>query len=110
MDNSITLINLKNTMKTFLQKKMGVTIAFMLLSALSSSLYAYDVIVAKDGTGNFTTVQAAINAAPTGRTMPYTIFIKNGKYREKDTIPASKPFIQLLYVTLNEILQTFKHP
>jgi pectin methylesterase-like acyl-CoA thioesterase len=55
-----------------------------------------NVVVAKDGSGNFTTIQAAIDAAPTGRTTPYIIFIKNGKYREKVIIPANKPFIQLL--------------
>ena len=70
---------------------------FVLLLALGFSAQAqtYDLVVAKDGTGNFTTVQAAINAAPTGRTVPYTIFIKNGKYRERVTIPATKPFLQL---------------
>lgn len=55
-----------------------------------------NVIVAQDGTGNYTTVQAAINAAPTALTAPYVIFIKNGKYREKITIPSNKPFIQLV--------------
>jgi len=62
----------------------------------SSPLYAYDLIVAKDGTGNYTTVQAAINAVPTGRTAAYTIFIKNGIYQEKITVPANKPFVQLV--------------
>jgi pectin methylesterase-like acyl-CoA thioesterase len=55
-----------------------------------------NVIVAKDGSGNFTTIQAAIDAAPTGRSTPYIIFIKNGKYREKVLIPSNKPFIQLI--------------
>ena len=55
---------------------------------------AYDLVVAKDGTGNYTTVQAALNAAPSASAVPYTIFIKNGKYREK--IIVSKPFIQLI--------------
>jgi pectin methylesterase-like acyl-CoA thioesterase len=55
-----------------------------------------NVTVAKDGTGNYTTVQAAIDAAPTAQTAPYVIYIKNGKYREKITIPSTKPFIQLV--------------
>ncbi len=54
------------------------------------------VIVAKDGSGDFTTVQAAIDAAPTGLTAPYIIYIKNGKYKEKITIPSNKPFLQLI--------------
>jgi pectin methylesterase-like acyl-CoA thioesterase len=55
-----------------------------------------NVTVAKDGTGTYTTVQAAIDAAPAAQTAPYVIFIKNGKYREKITIPSTKPFIQLV--------------
>lgn len=53
------------------------------------------LVVAQDGSGDFRTVQAAIDAAPTGRTTPFIIFIKNGKYKEKITIPSNKPFIQL---------------
>ncbi len=56
----------------------------------------YDLTVAQDGSGNHTTVQAAINAAPTGRTTPYKIYIKKGKYREKISIPSNKPFIYLI--------------
>lgn len=58
------------------------------------------VIVAQDGSGNYTTVQAAIDAAPANRTTPYIIFVRNGKYREKVTIPANKPFIQLIGETV----------
>lgn len=56
----------------------------------------YDLTVAQDGSGNHTTVQAAINAAPTGRTTPYKIYIKKGKYREKISIPSNKPFLYLI--------------
>ncbi|PJJ58828.1 pectinesterase family protein [Hymenobacter chitinivorans] len=68
----------------------------LLLLSLSARAQTYNAVVAKDGTGSFTTVQAAINAAPTGRTTPYTIFIRNGKYREKVTVPANKPFLQFI--------------
>lgn len=65
-----------------------------LLNALPS--FAYDLVVAKDGTGDFKTIREAIQAAPTGLASPFRIFIKNGTYREKDTIPSNKPFIQLI--------------
>jgi pectin methylesterase-like acyl-CoA thioesterase len=67
----------------------------LLCFGVAAQAQTYDLVVAKDGTGAYTTVQAAINAAPTGRTTPFTIFIKNGKYRERVTIPANKPFLQL---------------
>jgi pectin methylesterase-like acyl-CoA thioesterase len=54
------------------------------------------LVVAQDGSGDYSSVQAAINAAPTGLTSPYIIFIKNGKYFEKITVPSNKPFIQLV--------------
>lgn len=55
-----------------------------------------DLVVAKDGSGNYTTLQAAIDAAPTGRTTPFVIYIKNGIYKEKINIPSNKPFIHLV--------------
>src|ERR1044071_655707 len=79
---------------------------FVLCLSLSKS-FAQDVTVAKDGSGNFTTVQAAINAAPTGRTTPYVIYIKNGKYKEKINIPANKPFLQLVGESVANVILTW---
>ncbi|MFC4261454.1 pectinesterase family protein [Ferruginibacter yonginensis] len=70
----------------------------------------YDLIVAPDGSGNYTTVQAAINAAPTGSTTPYKIFIKNGKYREKITIASNKPFIQLIGESVANVFVYYDDP
>ena len=73
-------------------------ITFICFTLLSFTMYAqtYDLTVAADGSGNYTTVQAAINAVPSGQTVPYRIFIKNGKYREKITVPSTKTFVQLI--------------
>lgn len=54
-----------------------------------------DKIVAKDGSGDYTTVQAAIDAAPAGRNQFYTILIKKGIYKELINIPKGKNFISL---------------
>jgi pectinesterase len=76
---------------------MQKTVLFLLFTVLLfNKILAYDVIVAQDGSGNFTTIQAAVNAAPTSLTVPYTIFIKNGRYREKINVPSSKPFLQMI--------------
>ena len=56
----------------------------------------YDYIVAKDGTGNFTTIQSAIEAC---KAFPYErikIFIKNGVYHEKVFIPSWNTEISLI--------------
>lgn len=58
-----------------------------------------DAVVAADGTGQYTTVRAAIDAAPqlthagAGR---WTIFVKNGTYREIVYIQREKRFISLV--------------
>jgi pectinesterase len=54
---------------------------------------APDAVVAADGSGTHTTVQAAIDAAPAGRTSPWVIAIKSGRYQEHIVIPATKPFL-----------------
>jgi len=55
-----------------------------------------EIFVAKDGTGDYTTVQAAIDAIPANNTTPITIFIKNGVYKEVVTVPNTKPFITII--------------
>lgn len=51
---------------------------------------AYDFVVAKDGSGDFETVQAAIDAVPDFRDAETRILITNGTYEEKLVLPASK--------------------
>ena len=48
------------------------------------------VVVAQDGSGNYTTVQQALNAVPSNYTGHWTIFVKKGRYHEKDTVAATK--------------------
>jgi pectin methylesterase-like acyl-CoA thioesterase len=74
---------------------------------LINNVYAYDVIVAPDGSGNYTSVQAAINAAPVNAATVYTIFIKNGRYREKITVPSNKPFLQLVGESVANVILTY---
>lgn len=51
--------------------------------------------VASDGTGKYTTVQAAVDAVPANNTSRVTITIKPGTYNEIVTIPSNKPYITL---------------
>ncbi len=68
-----------------------------LLSFLLFILYPFnrvfsftpDIIVAKDGSGNFTTIQEAINAIPSLYEKQFIIFIENGIYNEKIFIEKS---------------------
>lgn len=58
---------------------------FLVLGLLCSAMITaqvYDIVVAKDGTGSYTTISEAITAAPTG-TARTAIFVKKGVYNEK---------------------------
>ncbi|MGE5606842.1 MAG: pectinesterase family protein [Bacteroidota bacterium] len=54
----------------------------------------YDFIVAQDGSGDYNTVQAAIDAVPKNNNKKVTIFIRNGIYKEK--IQLRKDLISLI--------------
>lgn len=57
---------------------------------------SYDMVVAADGSGNFKTVQEAIQAVPDFRKVQTTILIKKGVYKEKINVSTSKQFIKLI--------------
>lgn len=56
----------------------------------------YDFVVAQDGSGDFTTIQEAIDAVRDYTPIPRTIFIKSGVYHEKLLIPSWKTDITLI--------------
>lgn len=63
------------------------------------SLPAYSqkkLTVAQDGSGNYTTVQAALNAVPKNNKKPLIIYIKNGIYKEKLHLDSAKNFVTLV--------------
>jgi len=64
----------------------------LLLFTSTGSLYAqqqykYKFIVAKDGSGEYTSIQDAINAMRAFPIKPITLIIKNGTYNEKIELP-----------------------
>ncbi|MGW6494674.1 pectinesterase family protein [Nonomuraea angiospora] len=67
------------------------------------------IVVAADGTGDHTTVQAAVDAVPAGNARPVTILVRKGTYRQQVVIPADKPHISLVGATKDprEVVLTF---
>lgn len=64
---------------------------------LESHVVDYDFVVAKDGSGDFFTVQEAVDAAPDYCKQDETvIYIKDGVYEEKVTIPTNKQRLHLI--------------
>ncbi len=64
------------------------------------------ITVAKDGSGQFSTVQAAVNSIPSGSTTPIRIDIKAGKYTEKLTI-ASRTNLCLVGASATSTILTY---
>lgn len=74
----------------------GCNIKFTTMERIQPTARLYDAVVNQDGSDDYLTLQAAIDAAPTGRTKPYLIFIKAGTYKEHIDIPETKPYLHLI--------------
>lgn len=82
----------------------------LLLSIRLCSVHAspaYDFIVAKDGSGNFTTIQDAVTACRDYAERNYTIFVKKGVYEEKLVIPSWKQRITIIGEILDSTIITY---
>ena len=82
---------------------------FMILYFLFSfSCFAQKKItVSKDRSGDYTSVQEALDAVPSGNSKPVSIFIKKGIYKEVITIDARKSFISLIGEDKDKTILTF---
>lgn len=87
--------------------KLRKSLSFMMICSLmmclapdsiasAKSLEYEDVVVSKNGDGDYTTVQEAINAVPDNNDSWVTINIKSGTYKEVVTVPASKRYVHLV--------------
>ena len=74
----------------------GTSITFTTMERTQPSARLYDAVVDANGEGDYRTIQDAIAAAPEGRTSPWLIFVKKGKYAGHVTIPAAKPYIHII--------------
>src|ERR1700761_1690623 len=71
-----------------------------LLFLLTGLIYGADaqkrITVAQDGSGNYKTVQEALNAVPVSNKTRLVIYIKNGIYKEKLHLDSNKNFVELI--------------
>jgi pectinesterase len=75
-------------------KKLLVSIG--ILATLQGVAQSSRKTVAQDGSGDYTTVQQALNAVPMNNKKKVTIFIKKGVYKEKLVLDSSKNFVTLV--------------
>lgn len=79
------------------QKIIGLSIIllFAVLNAKASDK-VYHAIVAADGSGGYTSIQAAIDAMPENNVIQHLIYIKAGTYKEHVFIPQGKGRLSLI--------------
>ncbi|CAI9087807.1 OLC1v1021982C1 [Oldenlandia corymbosa var. corymbosa] len=65
-----------------------------------------DLVVAKDGSGNYTTVQAAVDAAPKNSQTRYVIYVKQGTYSEQVNIAKNQKNLMLVGDGMNSTIIT----
>ncbi|MER5555836.1 pectinesterase family protein [Streptomyces sp. NPDC002793] len=91
----------RTTLRPVSRKATAAAAAFLAVAGLqvfgtaSGAAAATTLTVAKDGSGQYTTVQAAVNAIPAGNTARVVVAIKPGTYRELVKIPSTKQNVTL---------------
>jgi pectinesterase len=71
-------------------------LTFLLVAQTLFASAQKKIVVAQDGTGNFKTIQAALNSISEGNSKPVTIFVKKGRYKEVVIVDATKNFVNLV--------------
>lgn len=75
--------------------KYSIVFLFLFFSAFAV-VGQKKITVAQDGSGQFKTVQAALDAIPKNNKKPVIVFIRNGVYKEKLRLDSSKRLVTLL--------------
>src|SRR6056300_421754 len=90
-----------------LLKRMGLIFISLLISqATFAQTFSPDIVVDINGTGDFTSLQAAFDATPAGT--PTIIYVKRGLYdQEKLIIPANKTNITLIGESREETIISY---
>ena len=67
------------------------------------------IVVAQDGSGDYTTVQEALNAVPAGNKKPVKIKVEKGIYKQVVIVDATKNFISLIGEDKDNTILTFNN-
>jgi pectinesterase len=109
-------ILLKLSLQKFTEMKnklLPIIVLLLLITTNTSSLFAqnkklkYDIVVAADGSGDFTKVQDAFNAVKNNNPTPTIIFIKPGIYKEKLKLDAHKKNVILIGESYKKTILTY---
>lgn len=88
-------------------REATIVISFLILPVIHFGQQR--IVVASDGSGDFTSVQAAFDAIPSGNEKPYTVFVKKGIYKEVVIVDARKNHINLIGEDQDSTIITFNN-
>ncbi len=88
-------------------KIFKLTIVCLLLSVWSFSAEKYDYVVALDGSGDFTSIQKALDACKIFPDQRITIHVKNGIYTEKVAVLSGNTQISIIGESVDKTIITF---
>ena len=90
-------------------RKLLKIIPIIILYFSSQSLMAgnYDFVVAQDGSGNFTSIQKAIDACKAFPDARVSIFVKNGNYKEKVQVPSCNSLLSIVGENTDKTIITY---
>jgi pectinesterase len=87
--------------------KEALILPIVILFFFSSSAQPVTITVAQDGSGNYTTVQQALDAVPFNNRERVIIFIKHGTYKEKLHLDSTKNFVTMQGEDKNNTILTY---
>src|SRR3954469_8354397 len=95
--------------------KRRISVLFTLLIAVTGVFcqtsnpqqYKYVFTVAKDGTGDYKFIQDAIDAMRVYPLQPIILYIKNGVYNEKITLPSDNTDVSFIGESVEKTIITF---
>ena len=94
---------MKNDLKAFV-------LLIVILTAVSTNIYSqdvYEMTVATDGSGNYTSIQKAIDACKAFPDKRITIHVKNGIYNEKIVVPSCNNRLSIIGESAEKTIITF---
>lgn len=88
-------------------KRLFAGLFFFLISPGFIYSQSKKIVVSKDGTGDFSTVQQAINAVQDSNNSITTIYIRNGIYKEKLVLPEAKINVHFVGESVEKTILTY---
>ena len=96
-----------------MKKIFGIIVVFIAVSFFTNGQtsnpqqYKYVFTVAKDGTGDYSSIQDAIDAMRVYPLAPITLYIKNGIYNEKIELPANNTDVTFIGQNVDSTVITY---